>query len=234
MSSADFTANQPIRVILAEDEDLYRDMLRTALSASAHLDVVGAFPSGEAAVEKAPALKPHVALLDIELGGQLNGVQVGMLLRRALPDLGIVLLSNQGSPRVLSSLPQDSLNGWSYLLKRTVRDIGSLQRAIEGAASGLMMIDPQLITNRRMREGGALARLTPRQREILALVAQGYTNAAIAEKLVVAVKTVEKQLNLLYQELGADRGSSALHPRVKAVLTFLEETQPNEQWQLTY
>ncbi len=228
------TSDQPIRVIIAEDEDLYRDMLRTALSADPHLDVVGTFPNGEAAVERAAALEPQVALLDIELGGQLNGVQVGVMLRRKLPELGIVLLSNQGSPRVLQSLPQEALNGWSYLLKRSVRDIGSLQRAIEGAASGLMVIDPQLITNRRMREGGRLARLTPRQREILALVAQGYTNAAIAEKLVVAVKTVEKQLNLLYQELGADRGSSTLHPRVKAVLSFLEETQPTEQWQLTY
>ena len=234
MTDSESNSGRPIRVIIAEDEDLYRDMLRTALSTDPHLDVVGTFSNGEAAVEQAAGLRPQVALLDIELGGHLNGVQAGVLLRRALPRLGIVLLSNQGSPRVLASLPPDALSGWSYLLKRSVRDVGALQRAIQGAAAGLMVLDPQLVVGRRERAGGALARLTPRQREILGLVAQGYTNAAIAAQLVVAVKTVEKQLNLLYQELGADRGSSSLHPRVKAVLTFLEETQPAEQWQLTY
>jgi DNA-binding NarL/FixJ family response regulator len=132
----------------------------------------------------------------------------------------------------LSSLPPEALNGWSYLLKRSVRDVESLLRAIEGAASGLMMIDPHLVAGRRARDGSRLAKLTPRQREILALVAQGYTNAAIAQELVVAPKTVEKQLNLLYQELGVDRGSSALHPRVKAVLLYLEETRSAEQWSL--
>src|SRR5207247_1266240 len=183
-----------------------RCLLRSALSQHPSIEVVGAFPNGEAAVERMPALKPQVALLDIELGGQLNGVQVGMLLRRRMPEIGIVLLSNQGSPRVLASLPPEALHGWSYLLKRSVRDIASLHRAIEGAASGLMVIDPELVANRRAREGGQIARLTPRQREILALVAQGYTNNAIATELVIAVKTVEKQLNLLYQELGVDRG----------------------------
>lgn len=224
----------PIQVALVEDEDLYRDLLRAALSQHPAIEVIGAFADGETAAREVPSLRPQVVVLDIELGGKLNGVQVGMLLRRTLPDLGVVLLSNQGSPRVLASLPPDALNGWSYLLKRSVRDLSSLYRAIEGAASGLMVLDPQLVVNRRAREGGRLARVTPRQREILSLVAQGYTNAAIAEELVLATKTVEKQLNLLYQELGVDRGSSALHPRVKAVLMYLEETQPAEQWQLTY
>ena len=213
-----------IRLILAEDESLFRDLLGTALRQYPDLEVVGAFSDGETAVREAPALKPDVALMDIELAGQLNGVQAAILLRRALPELGIVLLSNQGSPRILSSLPQDSMGGWSYLLKQSVRDIASLHRAIEGAAAGLMVLDPSLVANRKARTGGAIDRLTPRQREILGLVAQGYTNAAIAEKLVVATKTVEKQLNLLYQELGVDRNTSALHPRVKAVLIYMEET----------
>lgn len=213
-----------VRLVLAEDESLFRDLLGMALTQYPDLEVVGAFSDGETAVREAPALRPDVALMDIELGGQLNGVQAAILLRRALPDLGIVLLSNQGSPRLLASLPQDSLGGWSYLLKQSVRDIASLHRAIEGAAAGLMVLDPSLVANRKARTGGAIERLTPRQREIMGLVAQGYTNAAIAEKLVVATKTVEKQLNLLYQELQVDRNTSALHPRVKAVLIYMEET----------
>jgi DNA-binding NarL/FixJ family response regulator len=219
-----------IRIAIVEDESLFRDLLRTALAQYPGLEVVGAFGDGEQAVRDVPGLRPDVVLMDIELGGQLNGIQAAMLLRRQLPELGIVLLSNQGSPRVLSSLPPDALSGWSYLLKQSVRDIASLYRAIEGAASGLMVLDPQLVASRRARSGGALERLTPRQREILGLVAQGYTNAAIAEKLVVATKTVEKQLNLLYQELGVDRNTSAAHPRVRAVLTYIEESQPEAPW----
>lgn len=221
-----------LRLLIVEDENLFRDLLSAALSQQPGLEVVGSFPSGEAAAEQALRLKPDVALLDIELAGQLNGIQTGLLLRRHLPQLGIILLSNQGSPRVLSSLPAEALSGWSYLLKGSVRDLDSLRRAIEGAASGLMVLDPQLVANRRARAGGALDQLTPRQREILSLVAQGYTNAAIAEKLIIATKTVEKQLNLLYQELGVDRQTSALHPRVKAVLTYIQETQPDSQWEL--
>ena len=223
-------ATRTIRVAIVEDESLFRDLLRTALAQYPGLEVAGAYPDGEQAVRDIPAIKPDVVLMDIELGGQLNGIQAAMVLRRQLPELGIVLLSNQGSPRVLSSLPPEALSGWSYLLKQSVRDIGSLYRAIDGAASGLMVLDPQLVANRRARSGGAIDRLTPRQREILGLVAQGYTNNAIAEKLVVATKTVEKQLNLLYQELGVDRSTSALHPRVKAVLIYIEDTQPEGPW----
>jgi DNA-binding NarL/FixJ family response regulator len=217
-------AAERLRIVLAEDESLLRDLMRTALSSRPRLEVVGAFANGEAVVEGAARLRPDVALLDIELGGEINGIQAGMLLRRQLPAIGIVLLSGQGAPRVLASLPQDTLSGWSYLLKGSVRDVDSLERAIEGAAAGFMVIDPKLVHARQARSGGVLDRLTPRQREILALVAQGYTNAGIAEQLVIAVKTVEKQLNLLYQELGVDRSTSALHPRVKAVLAFLEES----------
>jgi DNA-binding NarL/FixJ family response regulator len=77
----------------------------------------------------------------------------------------------------------------------------------------------------RPRPGGALSRLTPRQQEILALIAQGFSNAAIAEQLTLAEKSVENQINLLYQQLGIDRGRNALHPRVKAVLTYLQESR---------
>src|SRR5687767_16041970 len=98
------TGPRTIRLILAEDENLFRDLLGAALKQYPDLEVVGGFSDGETAVREAPALKPDVALMDIELGGELNGVQAAILLRRALPDLGIVLLSNQGSPRLLASL----------------------------------------------------------------------------------------------------------------------------------
>lgn len=218
-------AEDPIPVVIVENEPLYRDLLRSALLQEPTLTVLASFGDGPAALASIPRLRPRVALLDIELGGELNGVNLGLLLRRELRDLGIVLLSNYASPRLLSSLPQDEIAGCSYLLKRSVRNVDVLLRAIHGAAGGLVSLDPALVAARRPREGGRLGRLTERQREILALVAQGSTNEGIASELGLAVRTVENQLVQLYAELGVDRSSSKLHPRVKAVLVYLEETQ---------
>ncbi len=135
------------------------------------------------------------------------------------------MLSSFASPRLLSSLPEAELGGWSYLLKRSVRDAAALRRAIHASAAGLMALDPLLVSRREPRQSGPIARLSPRQREILELLADGSTNDAIAERLGLATRTVENQLVLLYQELGVDRATSTLHPRVKAVLVYLQETQ---------
>src|SRR5579884_4492362 len=92
---------------------------------------------------------------------------------------------------------------------------------------GLTVLDPQLVAGMRTRpkKQGMLSRLTPRQMDILELIAQGYSNAAIAERLVLAEKSVENQINLLYQQLEIDRSTQAVQPRVKAVLIYLEETR---------
>jgi DNA-binding NarL/FixJ family response regulator len=215
----------PIRVALVEDEALYRDMLAIVLSGNSRLKVVGSFSNGESALESIPGLQPQVVILDVELGGQLNGIQVGLKLRRQFPHLGIVLLTNHDEPEFVASLPPEVISGWSYLLKRSVSDAAALARAIEGAAAGFVVLDPQLVARRRPRAESLLARLTPRQREILGLIAQGFTNAGIAERLVLAEKSVENQVNLLYQQLDVSRQQSSLHPRVKAVLLYLRETQ---------
>lgn len=214
-----------LRTVIVEDEGLYLDLLATVLRLDPGLDVVGSFADAEAALRAVPALKPDVALLDIELGGAINGVQLGLLLREHLPALGIVLLSNVRAPRLLGSIPASQVSGWSYLLKRSVRDAGVLRRAIDGAAHGLVTLDPALVEGRQAREHGRVSALTERQRGILALVAEGLTNEAIAERLAISVKTVENQLVLTYQELGLDRERDPVHPRVKAVLLYLAETK---------
>jgi DNA-binding NarL/FixJ family response regulator len=211
--------------MLVEDEDLYRDLLRVVLSQHPRLNVVGAFPDGESALSAAPRLRPNVAVLDIELRGALNGVQLGLQLRERLPEIGIVLLSNHRDVQFLASLPSRVVSGWSYLLKRSVSDVESLARAVEGAANRLVVLDPALVSDMHPRAEGRLARLTQRQREILALIAQGYTNAAIAEKLVLTEKSVENQINVLYQQIEIDRSNPAIQPRVTAVLTYLNESR---------
>lgn len=215
----------PRRIVIVEDESLYLDLLATVLRLDPGLDVVGAFGNAEAALRDVPAAKPDVALLDIELGGQINGVQLGLLLREKLPRLGIVLLSNVRAPRLLGSIPAAQVSGWSYLLKGSARDVTVLRRAIDGAAGGLVTLDPALVAGRHARADGPISGLTERQRGILALVAEGLTNEAIAGRLAISVKTVENQLVLIYQELGVDRERDPVHPRVKAVLLYLAETR---------
>ena len=116
--------------MLVEDEDLYRDLLRIVLDQQPRLQVVGAFGDAASALEAAPTLKPDVAMLDIELRGTMNGIQLGLKLRETMPEVGIVLLSNLGDPQFLSSLPPEAAGGWSYLLKKSVGDADTLSRAI--------------------------------------------------------------------------------------------------------
>src|SRR5690606_19563208 len=116
----------------------------------------------------------------------MNGIEVGFKLRDAMPDLGIVLLSNHRDPAMLSSLRHGRLTGWSYLQKKSVSNVDALKRAIEGAAEGLVVLDHQLVTECEPKADSRLAQLTPRQLDILELIAQGYTNAGIGELLSVS------------------------------------------------
>ena len=103
-------------------------------------------------------------------------------------------------------------SGWSYLLEQSVGDTGALVRAIEGSAAGFVVLDPTVVSGLKPLQGSFSTRLTPRQREVLALMAEGYNNAAIAEKLVLGLKSVENYVNAIYQELsftdGADVSSA--------------------------
>lgn len=213
-----------IGLVLVEDESLYRDLLGIVLGERRELSLLGAFADSSTALRTIPSLNPRVVLLDIELPGGLNGIELGLQLRRRIPGLGVVLLSNHESPQFINSLPESASAGWSYLLKKSVGDADTLVRAIKSAASGLVVLDPGLVRGLRPRRDGTLARLAPRQREILDLMAQGFTNAGIARRLTITEKSVENQTNLLYQTLQIDRRATALHPRVKAVLIYLQES----------
>lgn len=216
----------PIRVLVVEDEGLYREILTIALQSVPEIEVVGSAPDDGAALALAQEHKPDVVLMDIELGGNRNGIEVGRLIRRDLPRTGIVLLSNHRVRHCLQAIPPAEAAGWSYLLKRSVTDLNTLVRAVQGAALGLVVLDPQLNEDLMPRQGSRLSGLTPRQLEILRLVAEGYSNAAIASKLSLAYKSVENYLTSIYQELRIWQEDEPTHPRVKAILIYLEEMQP--------
>jgi DNA-binding NarL/FixJ family response regulator/DNA-binding XRE family transcriptional regulator len=214
-----------LRLILVDDEDLYRDLLQTALGQQPRLNVVGAFRDASTVLATGLSLQPDVALLDIELPGGLDGIHLGLALRRSLPNLGIVLLSHHADLRFVAALHRRPVTGWSYLLKQSVRDVAALRRAIHGAAEGDVVLDPRLVAGLQPRAGGPLERLTPRQRDVLALAAQGLTNAGIAQRLVLAEKSVENQLTGIYEAFGIDRREQGVHARVKAVLLYLQDSR---------
>lgn len=211
-----------ITIIVAEDEDLYRDLLVNALSSIATFHIVGAFADANQAQQAILDKRPNVAMLDIELKGGVSGLQVGLTVKSQAPETGVVWLTSHAEPYFAVSLAREVTAGWAYLLKRSVSDVNALVRAIEGTARGLVVLDPDIVRGIPKKVTGDLANLTPRQREILAQMAQGYTNAGIAQGLYITEKSVENQINQIYQRLEIDRQNPSVQPRVRAVLKYLE------------
>jgi DNA-binding NarL/FixJ family response regulator len=212
-----------IRVLIVEDEGLFRDMLKISLGAIPNLEVVDAVSDGKTAIEAADRLIPDVVLMDIELGSEPNGIAAGRVIKQNHEEIGIVVLSAHKEREYVDFVSKEDYTGWSYLLKQSVSDAGTLVRAIEGSASGLVVMDPWVVSSMRPRKGSLTARLTPRQQEVLAMMAQGYNNAAIAERLVLGTKSVENYINAIYQELGLSH-NGPLHPRVQAVLSYIRDS----------
>ena len=217
----------PTRVLIVENEDLFRDMLRLTLDGRDEFDIVGAVGDGRSAVLLAQDLEFDVVLMDIDLGAGPSGIEAGIEIKELHPEVGIVLLSMHREKEALASLPDHVANGWSYLLKQSVANVEALSRAVDGAAAGLMMVDPELTKSLGPKVGGSLKGLTPRQSDVLRLMAQGFTNGAVAEQLSVSEKSVENYVNAVYQQLGVRR-ENQMHPRVQAVLTFLRDSEAQE------
>lgn len=209
-----------IRVVIVEDENLYRDLLVRTLSQCSGIKVIGEFANTAEAFHHIATLKPDVAILDISLGQGLNGIQLGLKLREELPHLGVVLLSNYPRASVLRSVPEKTISGWSYLQKSAVTNLDMLLRAIEGAAIGLVVFDPAT-TNAARYQDGPLAALSTREREVLERMAQGYSNVAIGRDLGLSTKTVENYVNLIFQKVGVRSDEADIQPRVQAVLLYL-------------
>jgi DNA-binding NarL/FixJ family response regulator len=212
-----------VKVMIVEDEGLFRDILKISLGFVPNLEVVDAVADGGTAIEAANRLEPDVILMDIELGSDPNGIAAGRVIKEQHPNMGIVILSSHRERQYLSLISAEESSGWSYLLKQSVSDAGALARAIEGAASGLVVMDPAVVNSLKPRKGSLTAGLTPRQQEVLNMMAQGYNNAAIADKLVLGTKSVENYINAIYQELSLSH-NGPLHPRVQAVLTYLRDS----------
>ena len=213
------------KILIVDDEVLFRELLSRTLAREPGLDVVGTALDGQTAVRLAAQTRPDVVLMDIELPGELDGIQAALRIKRDRPHMGIVLLSAHNDRRYLTSLPLADSSGWSYLLKQSVPDLATLVRTIQGSREGMVVLDPAVVQGLRPTNGSAVMRLTRRQQEVLALIAQGYSNAAIAQRLVLSEKSVETYIGAIYQQLLLT-GEPEIHARVQATLLFLRESQP--------
>jgi DNA-binding NarL/FixJ family response regulator len=214
------------KLVIVEDEALFRELLIRTLSAEPGIEVVGVAQDGETAVKVAREKAPNAILMDIELSGEMDGIEAALQIKKDFPETGIVILSVHSDRRYVTSLPLDETKGWAYLLKHTVPDVATLVRAIEGSKMGMLVLDPMMVKNLRPKEGSKLEGLTPRQMEVLELIAQGYNNAAIAERLSLSEKSVETYINVIYQELHVSH-EAEIHSRVKATLIYLQESRGN-------
>lgn len=206
------------RVIIVEDEPLFRQLIFSQLSADPDIEIVGEANNGEDAVELAKVLEPEVVLMDIEMGEGMTGIEAGYAIKAQKPTTGIVLLSNHKAKQFVVNS-----GGWSYLIKRNVRDIGTVARAVKGAAWGMLVIDPQLTEGLQPRNNTALAKLEPEQLKVLELMAQGYNNKAIAEELVISEILVNERISRVYDILGV-ASDGKVDPRVAAVKIYMEQT----------
>jgi DNA-binding NarL/FixJ family response regulator len=208
-----------LRVAVVEDQPLYRQMLGLLLSGAPGVEVTGVHPNASIALAEIDAARTDVVLLDLRLPDG-DGISVGRELRRRSMRIGVVILSSSDSIHALLELTDTEAHGWSYLSKTSSLSAPSLLAAIRATARGHAVLDPALTRDRVPRANSPLASLSPRQREVLALMAEGLTNAAIAEDLGLSRRSVDSHVDAIYTTLGL-RSNHAHNPRVDAVRAYL-------------
>jgi len=219
----------PIRLVLAEDNYLVREGVRRLIETDDDLELAAVCEDYDSLLAAVEAEKPDVVLTDIRMPptGTDEGVRAAEHLRTSHPGVGVVVLSQYVDPAYALALLEGGSEGRAYLLKERVSDIEQLKRAIVEVAGGGSVIDPKvveaLVTARSKAAESPVARLTPREREILAEMASGKNNAAIAAALVLTERAVEKHINSIFSKLSLSE-EPAVHRRVKAVLLYLSAT----------
>jgi DNA-binding NarL/FixJ family response regulator len=189
----------------------------------AGLEVAGSFPDAEAMLAELVALAPDLIVLDVRMPPTFRdeGVRAAIAARQLLPDVGILLLSQYVEVAYAQDLLSSGRGGVGYLLKDRVASLDELQDAIERIAAGGTVLDPEVVAQLIGRRHDPLATLTPRESEVLTLMAEGRTNAAVAAKLFIGTGAVEKNVTAIFQKLGLD-DSGTDHRRVLAVLAWLQ------------
>ena len=212
-----------MRVVICEDLVLLRDGLASLLTDDGN-EVVAAVGDGDALIAAVDEHHPKLAIIDVRLPPTQTdeGVRAAVDVRRRHPDVAILILSQYVEERYASDLLGGGSQGVGYLLKDRVADVREFLAAARRVAAGGTAIDPEVVSqllSRRQRTD-VLDELTPREREVLGLMAEGHSNGAIAERLVVTNGAVEKHVSSVFMKLGLPP-TDQQHRRVLAVLTYL-------------
>jgi DNA-binding NarL/FixJ family response regulator len=211
-----------VRVVIAEDLALLREGLVRLLTEGG-FDVVAAVEDGSALLRVAVTEKPDVAVVDVRLPPTFRdeGIRAAIEARRRIPELAVLVLSQYVEQTYAAELLADGRGGIGYLLKDRVADTSEFVAAVRRVAEGGTALDPEVVRQLVARRG-SLSQLTPREREVLALMAEGRSNAGIAETLVVSESAVEKHVGRIFEKLALPPADSD-HRRVLAVLAYLRE-----------
>jgi DNA-binding NarL/FixJ family response regulator len=219
---------EPIRVVLADDSYLVRQALAHVLDGADGVEVVAACGDRDALLRAVEREQPEVVVTDIRMPptDTDEGLQVAVGLRRTHPEIGVVVLSQFADPSYGIALLEDGSHHRAYLLKERVANREEIVAAIETVAAGGSVVDVKvvdgLIAERRRSERSPLSELTPREVEVLAHVARGHSNQAIADALVLTKRAVEKHINAIFLKLGLSQAGDVSR-RVKATLVYLAE-----------
>jgi DNA-binding NarL/FixJ family response regulator len=220
-----------IRVALAEDTYIVREGLEQLLATADAVEIVASCEDMAGLLAAVAEHRPDVVVTDIRMPptNTDEGIQIAASLRETNPEVGVVILSQYAEPSYVLRLLDSGSDGRAYLLKERVHDRIELVAAIEAVSDGGSVIDPKvvevLVEARARAERSPLAELTPRELEVLRAIAQGKSNSAIAEDLVLTKRAVEKHINAIFLKLGLtySQETESVSKRVMATLLFLAD-----------
>ncbi|MGW4471796.1 response regulator [Nonomuraea sp. NPDC004354] len=212
-----------MRVMLADDSTLLREGLARLLAEEGH-DVVAAVGDGAALVTAVEADRPDIVVVDVRMPPNHTdeGLRAALEIRHRWPEVKVLVLSQYVEKKYATELMTGDVSGVGYLLKDRVAQVADFLDALERVGAGGAAFDPEVVRQllARTTQTDPLTRLTPREREVLEHMAQGYTNASIAEALYVSQSAVEKHVNAVFDKLGLSH-TTGYSRRVLAVLRFL-------------
>jgi DNA-binding NarL/FixJ family response regulator len=212
-----------IRVVIGEDDVLLREGISRLLE-EAGFDVVAQTGDAEDFLRRSLGLRPDVVVVDIQMppDNADDGLRAALELRRQRPEIGVMVLSQYFEENYMVELIGERPEGVGYLLKERVGNVEAFTDAVDRVASGGSALDPEVVARMlgRRRDDGPLGRLSPRELDVLAAMAEGKSNRGIAETLVVTQAAVEKHVTGIFQKLELTP-AAAEHRRVLAVLTYL-------------